>query len=364
MKKIGLLTFHFPINYGAVIQAYALDRYLKGIGHQVEVINYMPERHLKSYNYYRKVTSLKRIIHNVVNTPFLPHYLKKRDRFRRFQQKHFSLTERFKVYEEVLFDYDVVLTGSDQVFNINREERKVYFQPFTKRPNQKKIAYAPSFGISEFDDEFTAKIVDWVNDFDALSCRERSGAEYLSRITGKDVPDVLDPVFLLSKKEWTSISSERLVDEKYIFIYDLNGKKPLIDIARKIGKGYKVVMLSNDPIAKIRWSYRGVDRFIQSASVEDFISLMLNADYVVTDSFHGTAMSIIFKKEFFSYIALRAGASRIESLLGNISLEQRIIEDLEGFDIEKFDLCDFTLIHPLIIQSKQFLNSAINDEVH
>ena len=364
MKKIGLLTFHFPINYGALLQAFALDRYLKGIGHQVEIINYMPERHLKSYNYYRKATSFKKIIHNIVKTPFFPHYLRKRDKFRNFQQNHFSLTERSKVYEKVLFNYDVVLTGSDQVFNINREERKVYFQPFTKEPNQKKVAYAPSFGISEFDDEFTAKIVDWVNDFDALSCREKSGAEYLSQLTGRDVPNVLDPVFLLSKKEWADKASKRLIDEKYIFIYELNGKKPLIDIARKIGEGYKIVMLSNDPIAKIRWAFKGVGKFIQSASIMDFISLMQNADYVVTDSFHGTAMSIIFEKEFFSYIALKSGASRIESLLSNISLEQRIIEDVERFDLKEFDLCDFTLIHPLIIQSKQFLNSAINDEVH
>jgi len=330
MKKIGLLTFHFPINYGAVLQTYGLYTYLKKKGFDITLIDYYSDEHASRYHFYHQPKSIKNLFYYIIKTSFLSDYISKKKKFNEFRNKHFKLTRRYKSISEILFNWDIILTGSDQVFNINHSDRIPYFQPFKKKANQIKAAYAPSFGINNLNDEIKEKISNLVKDFDFISCRESLGAHFLSQITGMKVEHVLDPVFLLDAKEWSSIASERLVKEKYLFVYDLNGKKPLIDIAKKLSADHKIVVLSNDPIASLRKGYRGVDVFIKSASIEDFISLIKYADAVITDSFHGTVLSIIFEKPFYSYIALETASSRIIDILTILSMENRLIKNIEG----------------------------------
>ena len=296
--RIGLLTFHFPINYGALLQTYALDSYLKKLGFDVEIINYYSDEHKAKYNFYQKPTSIKDVIFYLIKTIFILNHLKKSYKFKRFRKKHFELTQRYKKSEEVPFDYDIVITGSDQVFNINYSDRYIYFQPFEKLLNQKKIAYAPSFGIHSFDDTFKNKIENLVKDFDFLSCRELEGTTFLKKITGKEVPHVLDPVFLLDNDEWSKIASKRIIKDDYIFVYDLNGKKTLIDIAKSINKNKKIVLLSNDPIAKIKKEYKGVDIFIQSVGIEDFISLIKYSSLLNSQNHQTFVQSQTIKLDF------------------------------------------------------------------
>lgn len=354
MKKIGLLTFHFPINYGAVLQTYGLYTYLKKKGLNVTIINYYSDRHADRYNFYHRPKSIKNLLYYVVKTWFLYNHISKKKKFDHFRNKHFKLTKRYKSTSEIPFNWEFVLTGSDQVFNINHADRITYFQPFKKKANQIKAAYAPSFGIHNLNEEIKEKISHLVNDFDFISCRESLGAEFLSEIKGKKVEHVLDPVFLLDVQEWSSIASDRLIKEKYLFVYDLNGKKPLIDIAIKLNTEHKIVVLSNDPIASLRKGYRGVDIFIKSAGIEDFISLIKYSDAVITDSFHGTVMPIIFEKPFYSFIALETASSRIIDILTTLSLESRLVENIEDVnEIGKFNKPP--KVEEMIAASKKFL---------
>lgn len=361
MKKVGLLTFHFPLNYGAFLQTFGLQEYVKGRGHDIEIINYYTDSHMRRFDFWKKPSGFKELIFLFVKSLFFRSYLKKKKKFKSFSDNRFSLTARYSELEDVSFDYDIVLTGSDQVFNINHFDRLIYFQPFKKREGQLKTAYAPSFGINELNDEISTRIENYIQDFDFLSCREKSGKDFLSKISDINVEHVLDPVFLLSSEEWSSISSQRLIKEKYIFIYDLNGKKPLVDKAKELANGRKIAIISNDPIASLRSSYSGCDIFIKSAGIEDFISLVKYSDFVITDSFHGTAMSILFNKDFYTFIALKSASMRIYSLLSLFSLESRIFDkdsinevSLDN-DIKNYDL----VLNQLIHDSKKYLNQFL-----
>ncbi len=354
MKKIGLLTFHFPINYGAVLQTYGLYTYLKKKGFVVTLINYYADEHADRYNFYHRPESIKNLFYYFIKTVFLCDFVSKKKKFDAFRNKHFKLTKKYQSVSEISFSWDIVLTGSDQVFNINHADRITYFQPFNKKANQIKAAYAPSFGIHDLNDRIKTRISELVMDFDFISCRESIGAQFLSEIIGKKAEHVLDPVFLLDAQEWSSIASKRLVKEKYLFVYDLNGKKPLIDIAKKISSNHKIVVLSNDPIASFRKAYHGVDVFIKSAGIEDFISLINFSDAVITDSFHGTVLSIIFEKPFYSYIALENASSRIIDILTTLSMESRLVKNIEDVkEIGKFNKPQ--KLEEMITVSKKFL---------
>jgi hypothetical protein len=364
MKKVGLLTFHYPINYGALLQTYATIKAVESEGYNVQVINYYSKDQIGHYDFYKKPQSIKNLFYYIIKTLFLFNYLTKKAKFNNFRKKHFNSTSYYSNAAEINFKkYDVVLTGSDQVFNLSKKDRLPYFQPFTKMHGQIKASYAPSFGISDFDADTLQLMKSYVTDFDYLCCREDLGAKLLSNLTGKAIQNVLDPVFLLNQKEWEKISSPRLVKENYIFIYDLNGKENLIEIAKRIkgDKKIKIVVLSNDPIASIRKAYKDTDKFFNFEGIEDFVSLIKYADYVLTDSFHGTAFSVIFRKPFYSYIALEKASARIYSLLDNLNIHNRIIikSTIHNFTIEDIAYNE-EAINNKIQESKDYLKQIFN----
>jgi len=268
--------------------------------------------------------------------------------------------------EDIPFDYDYVLTGSDQVFNFEYPDNLIYFQPFQKKEHQKKIAYAPSFGVSDFSENLKKLIGEYVTDFDAMSCREKDGAAFLSEIIGKPIPQVLDPVFLLNEEAWGQLCPKRLIKEDYIFIYDLDGKKALIDIAKAMNiNNNKLVMLSSDPISRLKNDYNDVDIFMNSAGVETYVNLIRYASAIVTDAFHGTAFSLIFQRPFYTYIALEKTANRITSLLGNLNLENRIVykgtQLSEIKNIDEIALVDRKKLQEQMNESMSFLMNALNE---
>lgn len=334
-KKIGILTFHYAINYGALLQAYALSRACEKLGFDVELINYYNHRHERANNiiYDAKRSFLKNIAYTFL---VAPHYLqlkRKYKSFLMFKREYLNLTRRFETASDLIQNIpakDFYISGSDQVFNPAFDENiMVYYQSFLKQPGTKKIAYAPSFGISVFDDSLRERLFDLLNDFDNLSCRENDGAEFLSRLTGKNVKIVLDPVFLLDEEEWGNIESDNEYIHKhekgYIFVYDLNGRDNLISISKKLQQKVNLPIVCLTTKKYLIGKYH-VEDIIINAGPRDFLSLIHNATYVITDSFHGIAFSIIFQKQFLAYNALPKASQRIKSLLGLINLKERIID--------------------------------------
>lgn len=363
MKKIGIFTF-FQTNYGAVLQAYALQHYLElQPDTQVEIVDFTTTNHLKAHKIFQKQKTNNpfKIFYYYYSTFLFIRQLKRRiKRTIEFKKKYLNLTQRYSSVEEVLKNHpieDLYITGSDQVFNPNARYVPVYFLNFDKGIG-KKAAYAPSFGISLFDDKITEKISTYIKDFDFLSCREPAGAEYLTSITGKNVPLVVDPVLLHSSEEWAKIAVSPNLKKEYIFVYELNGAERLIQIAKDIQKntGLTIVCLTGK-----RMKRYSVDKQFYDAGPAEFVGWIKDASYVVTDSFHGTVFSLIFKKQFFSFIAVERTSSRITNILNKTNLKERILtqENLSSFDFCQYNRINDVQLGDILIDSKKYINDIL-----
>ncbi|GGD03485.1 polysaccharide pyruvyl transferase family protein [Hyunsoonleella pacifica] len=366
--KIGILTFHTPINYGAALQAFALQKYLKAKYPQASVknIDFKTEQHIKEYNIL--IPFRRNVLLYLYKQFFVllryPSLKRRKHRFENFIKEEFKLTERFRTEEELLQNmpvFDHYIVGSDQVFHPNYKYLEAFYFNFTKN-NAKKTAYAPSFGISSFEKISDDRIKLFLEDFDHLSCRESDGANYISSLLNKDVPVVLDPIFLLSDQQWEEMSSGPLVDEKYIFIYDLNGGYDLLKIANKISKetGLKIVCQTQSA----DHFYKNCTQIYDSGPRE-FISLIKNAEYVVTDSFHGTAFSVLFNKKQFIYVARPHAAGRIRSIMAISNITERIIENgnadnFNYLDKKNLNTSNRDNLNKLIESSKAYLSQSLN----
>ena len=337
--KIGLFTY-YRSNYGAALQAYALKEFLELTYNNVKV--YMVDYyHDREYSIFE--TQSNSFFKRMVKKGFilLPYFeIKRRNNRHSIFNESYLNQERFLYQGGKEFDklpeYDIYLTGSDQVFNINSNRYLLlFFQQFKRQGVQ--AAYAPSFGQSVFTKAERDRIKDLTKGFDYLSCREKDGAEMLSQVHGKDVPCVIDPTLLLTADQWNSMLKVPDTNDKYLLVYDLNGGVPMLNIARKVAadKGLKLYCITRHP--DISFIYKGFDKVIFDAGPREFVGYFAKASYVITDSFHGTAFSITYRKPFNTYIALPKAGQRIYSLLDMCNLKNRIIS--EALTIETGESC-------------------------
>jgi hypothetical protein len=213
-------------------------------------------------------------------------------------------------------NYEVFITGSDQVWNMDWY-CKEYFLDFV--PNSKrKIAYAASMPNTKLSDEQKQIVCKHLKSFGDISVREKETADFLEELTGRKVEWVLDPTLLLSKDDWDEICAPRVIKEKYIFCYFLGTDKLHRNIAKKFAKkmGYKIVTLPHLAEVNINDLTFG-DMKLYDISPEQFISLIKYAEYVITDSFHATVFSNIYQTKYFVFDRIGIGemSSRIKSLV-------------------------------------------------
>lgn len=354
--KIGIFTF-MQSNYGAVLQATALRLFLvKEMGADVEVVNFTTDAHLADNKIIKKRSSnwARNIYYLFFSCLRYKSLNLRKKRTEAFKEKYLNLTKRYATVKEVIDNppfEDVYITGSDQVFNPGKNYMPVYYLGFDKK-RSKKIAYAPSFGISVFSDDFQKDITPFLNDFDSLSCREENGASFISRIINKPVPTVLDPVTLLSKEDWDSIAVSPKYDNDYIFIYNLNGGYDLVNYAKKLKEetGLRIICLASN----ITHRYN-VDLQLYDLGPAEFLGYIKNARYVITDSFHGTMFSLIFEKKFSTYISTPSTSSRIINILTILGLKERVATDASQFSFSTIDKNYDVDFSDISHNSKEFL---------
>lgn len=328
MRTVGIFTIYI-CNYGAILQAYALKKTIenKFKDMNVTIVDFYSREHYRIFSAFTS-NSVKKLIKYGIILLHYPALQNRNKREKQFIKEEFNLSERFNNLNILLNEmpvYDYYLTGSDQVFNINSLYSSLFFQQF-KIKSGIKAAYAPSFGQSNFSDTEKSKIKKLTQCFDYLSCREEDGAAMLSEIYEKNIPCVIDPTLLLSSEQWSMMMKVPKVDREYLLVYDLNGGVPMLNIAKKIAteKGLKTYCITRHPDNYL--IYKGVDKVIFNAGPREFVGYFSNASYVITDSFHGSAFSLIFHKNFNTYIAVPKSSQRIKSLLGICGLQNRIIE--------------------------------------
>lgn len=368
--KIGTLTYHFANNYGAVLQAYALKTYLEEQGHDVEILNYN-----SSFLYRKNRALLKRVV-----SLFWSRFrlviggAKKNKAFSSFRLNYLGINGEQITLPTELKNYlkdknfNAFVVGSDQVWNpVLNGADKNYYLAFAN--SALKVSYAASFGVSKVEERFIPLIRDNVKEFSAVSVREKTGLEILKNCSVENSATVvLDPVFLLSQEGWNKLASKRLIKEKYILCYVMPGDKKLenkiTETANKLKKetGYKVVYIGR----KEYYRFINDGKDMVGASPEDFVSLIKNAEVVLTNSFHGTAFSVIFQRDFYSFKNSSISkekqlSSRIQDLLSDIGLETRIIDsnkNLASLEKINYDTCN-QIIKSKIKDSKNFLLNVL-----
>lgn len=300
----GILTFHHAHHYGAQLQAFALMKAIMDQGLDCEIINYVRKDTIEGSSLFKKGMSARSLL---TNADTLLNYskLKKRyDRFEGFINDEMKLSERFyATYDELRTDapkYDAYVCGSDQIWNplIFKEKTfdPAFFADFAK--SGRRIAYAPSFGISSIPEDKKELLKKYLEKFDCLSVRERQGEKIIRELTGRDSLTVLDPTLLLKGEDWESYSSAPVFHEPYILCYFITKGSKYSKFVQAIQEKYKL------PVVSLCGSRRIVPQTRHSvldAGPKEFLRLFADAAVICTDSFHGTVFSINFKKEFFCF---------------------------------------------------------------
>lgn len=318
--KIGIMTFHRAANYGAVLQAYALQFYLTKMGNEAKIMDYRCKsiENVHSPFYFLYIKGLKNRIKQFLRWPVKLH---KKKIFNHFLKTKIALSSRAgKRNKETLLqeEYDVVIAGSDQIWNPDLIKGDTeYLLDFV--PNDTvKISYAASFGVDSLDRKNTELYRKYIGRFDKLSVREKQGMAIAASLCSKAVIHTLDPTFLLRKEEWESFMDVPECDN-YILLYMIRYSDNLIKTAKRLAeeKGKQLIFISDSMRRK-----RGI-RYVTSATPEEWTGLFHNADCVVTNSFHGTAFSINFNKRMILEISgsEQKGNARITSLLDSLAIE-------------------------------------------
>lgn len=324
-KKVGIMTFHRAINYGAVLQAYALNRKINELGFDCTTIDYACEAVDIQYRYRgrRTCTSWKNFVAH--NLTCLLHW-KKKARMESFRKKIPQSPKcDQQTIAEVAAEYDILVTGSDQVFNPEcHRDDPAYYLNFAKE--QKKVAYAASLGsIASFMNS-RLNTTALLSDFTKLSFREADATEHISNQLARKCQTLVDPVWLLSKDEWCEVTGKKKPNQ-FIFVYNLMDYPYMCAFVKKLRQltGYQVVAASRTIMGDAM--YAECARNVSNCSPEDFLAFIRDAQYVVTDSFHGASFSILMQRPFFAALnpASQNTNSRISNILKTAGLESRSI---------------------------------------
>lgn len=340
--EVGILTFHCADNYGAMLQAYGLKRYLCGKGIQADIVRYEPPfmtgRHWWiPYIPIGKVSKWIRFARSgwASHRRMGEDFFRLRDHMRSFRRNYLLRRGQRKIFFQgqlKSLPYRYYIVGSDQIWNpdITCGLRNVYFGAFESNRKERVIAYAASLGGSALNEQYSQEFSELLKNIDAVSVREEAAVPYVKQYYKGDVTAVLDPVFFLGKEEWEAV--ERLPDkEGYILVHMTEREQKIIDYVKALSKekGLPVIELRTNTGGAAEEEFQ-VD---YTAGPSEFLGYIHKADYVVTNSFHMTAFSIIFEKRFQIFLHSSLGA-RIRNILKIHNLEDRLYQEGIQTDIE------------------------------
>ena len=363
--KVGILTFHKAINYGAVLQAYALRKSVNSLGEQCTVIDYVGEKMSREAKVFC-FPQQQSVIDKIIYTYRLPMRARTIKKFRQFLKQYLNLSDKSihttEELQELSSQYKYFITGSDQVFNYNGTGDDFnYYLEFEKDSN-KKIAYAPSFGIKEIDNSHLERVKNNLSLFSSLSARESIGADIVEKLTGNKPQEVCDPTFLLQKEQWEELCTSSQYKKPYVLVYSF-GSRHLETYTKKIADEMDGIVVNINRSLPLVFGGQNV-RNAYAPSPCEFLSLIKNAEVVVTNSFHGMALSIILQKEFYGFTNNYANSEgtnyRFKTLGEKLGLSHRIYN--LGDDIERSPI-DYAevekKIHSWRDESLNFLKKAI-----
>lgn len=338
MAKVAIVTYHFVPNYGAALQAWGLQKFLSAMGHDPYFVDYRPahlttggrfwwptdawRRRADVVIAYMKLQAIKRAIRGDGG---------KRERFEQFHEAHLALGDtRYRSLAELKRtppEADAYVCGSDQIWNASQQRGidPAYFLPFAPA-GVKRISYAASFGRPEVPERFQPEVAELLRPLDAISVRERSGQEIVKQLTGRDADWVLDPTLMVEDGFPEAVAPAR--DEKYLFSYTLRSRELVAEVEQNLQQRFGLDLVSPTTLA--------ADPAGAPGPLE-WLGYIKHARFVVTNSYHGTLFSIIFRKPFI-FVGL-AGAKagfneRALSILDGLGLADRMIMQYDPEAVE------------------------------
>lgn len=376
-KKIGIITYFYFYNYGTMLQGFATQLLFNKFPNTVsEIIDYRFGTKTSPHKMDILRIRMKRIL--VYFKEFKRVYLtgkyaklksQRNILFDEFAAKNLSLSSKKYMYEhEITSDapqYDIYVTGSDQTFSPKIGFSPVLFLNFAFRGSI-KAAYAPSFGVSSLTEEESNYIGEQLQKYNYLSCRESYGSNIIEKITGRKVTTVLDPTLMIQSEEWIRYAVKPNIDGKYILCYFLGDRDYYRDYVAQLSKQTRLPVY----YIPVNWKdFNKSNNLLWEVGPSEFLGLIANAEYVCTDSFHGTIFSVNFHKEvrvFMKHAGNVSGGdnSRLFDILKRLGIEKQLITEYSKGTIIKDSCIDYENVDKLLnverVKSFKYVESIVN----
>ncbi len=366
--RAGVITFHSAHNYGATLQTWALQKALKKIGAEPCVIHYHPESIDRLYRPTKikgVADAWKYVTHKTVRTR-IRKMKKKYEKYNAFLKKNLKLYGDYHTWEELQAappELDCYITGSDQVWNTDHTGGydPAYLLEFAKE-GARRVSYAASVGRERFLPQYREKFANSLRSFDAISVREESAQRGVAEASGKPVSVVLDPTLLLNREEYDEIKVPSARREPYILVYMMENNKSMIELANSISVATGLPIIQRKP-GKL---FKNELESFYTHTPGEFLGEIEQAEYVITNSFHGTVFSVIYQRPFISMLHSETGSRTID-LLKSLGLESHILEktklfkSMSQFTIEEPDTLRLR-IESMRLASLEFLKQAVMGE--
>ena len=331
MTRTGLITFHFAHHYGAQLQAYATMRAIQGLGHDCDIIDFRLPHTTATNQLFKRSGSVRDAAANTHTALHYGAFKARFDRFEAFVNEQMKLSpQRYTSFAQLKDnppDYDVYVSGSDQIWNpyiyADKQFEPAFLLDFVRKG--RRIAYAPSLGTPTLPAPYDEQFRQYLSAFDALSVREKRGQDLVRAITGREARVVLDPTLLLTGQQWGELAVAPKYQD-YILCYFVSdpGEAAAYALALSEKTGLPIVQL-----AGARRKIPGAKEIVFDAGPREFLGLFQHASYVCTNSFHGAVFSVQFDRPFFTSMSPKERAeptySRIYSLLSRLGCAERIV---------------------------------------
>lgn len=369
--KIGIVSIHSAHNYGSVLQAYALQKELLKFTSDVTMINYRPHYLEKLYqlfsiSIYKEYNGLwNKLIHLGYRIVRFNNRYQKYKKFEQFIESNNHLTKRYTNDDELKEEkdkYDIIFCGSDQIWNtdITNGFDKAYYLAFTGEKTV-RASYAASIGRDKIDPRFEKNYHQYIKQFDFISLREKSSKNVIKEYTHKHISVNIDPTLLLEKKDWLKLCKESKmnISYSYLLVYILEENQEMIKIVDQISQYLKLPVISISKKKRFK-----NERNFSSAGPFDFLKLVSQAEFVVTNSFHGTVFSLLFEKKNCVIPHQRTG-NRMIDLMATVGLTNRVIRKVSLLNINEITKeIDYDKVKKKIdqqrIKSEEYIREVVN----
>lgn len=374
MKVVAAITFHHAHNFGSVLQAYALQEYIKELYREAcqsvdyKIIDYYTDRQEELYSVFKSGMSAKVLVKNIIALPHAKQLRVKHRKFEDFLKSRCQLTKRYRNSDDLkneIPEADIYISGSDQIWNVRAKDYSpAYYFDFLDN-KAKRISYAASLGPLKIDwtqyDAEGCKAL--LKKYSAISVREQGSADNIKKLFDVNCSINVDPTILLTMEQWREIQSDAdYKGGKYILLYCLEPSKIQLEMADTVSKKL------NLPIVILRYNNKNdmLNHFVKKydSGPEDFLAYIDHASLILSSSFHGTAFSLIYHKPF--YVLNGMQDNRIASILTKTDMRQRSLETIDDVARVTLDAPDDCTIESLLDEernvSREYLRSALGIE--